>query len=85
MNFERKELDEHFPFLFPKLIHTTHWKYDYIIFESRLAKKTSILLIIIMKFSGNISFGRCFGHGFCLLLLILKIEFCQRRLLPLDW
>ena len=34
-NFERENLDELFRFIFPKLIHTTHWKYDYIIFERK--------------------------------------------------
>ena len=40
-NFEREELDERFCFLFPKLIHTTHWKYDYIIFERKDSHKGS--------------------------------------------
>ena len=30
-DFKRQNLDESFRFLIPKLIHTTHWKYDYII------------------------------------------------------
>ena len=38
-DFERQNLDERFCFLFPKLIHTTHWKYDYIIFERKDSTK----------------------------------------------
>ena len=34
-DFERQNLDERFRFLFPNLIHTTHWKHDYIIFERK--------------------------------------------------
>ena len=38
-DFEREKLNERFRFLFPKLIHTTHWKYDYIIFEIKFSEK----------------------------------------------
>ena len=38
-NFEREELDERFHFLFPKMIHRTHWKYDYIIFERKFSQR----------------------------------------------
>ena len=38
-DFEREKLNEPFRFLFPKLIHTTHWKYDYIIFEIKFSEK----------------------------------------------
>ena len=31
-DFERQNLDDHFRYLFPGLTHTTHWKYDYVIF-----------------------------------------------------
>ena len=34
-SFKKEELDKRFRFVFPKLIHTTHWKYDYIIFEKK--------------------------------------------------
>ena len=38
-DFERQNLDERFRSPFPKLIHTTHWKYDYIIFERKDSTK----------------------------------------------
>ena len=34
-SFKKEELDKRFHFVFLKLIHTTHGKYDYIIFESK--------------------------------------------------
>ena len=34
-DFEKQKLDKRFRFLFPKLIHTTQWKYDYIVFERK--------------------------------------------------
>ena len=34
-SFKKKKLDKLFRFIFPKLIHMTHWKHDYIIFERK--------------------------------------------------
>ena len=34
-SFKKEELDERFCFVFPKLIHSTYWKYDYAIFERK--------------------------------------------------
>ena len=38
-NFKKEKRDPHFCFLFPRLIHTTRWKYDYIIFEEKIICK----------------------------------------------
>ena len=34
-SFERENRDSKYYFTFPRLIHTTKWKYDYIIFEKK--------------------------------------------------
>ena len=34
-DFMHEQLDERFKFVFPQLINTVHWKFDYIIFEKR--------------------------------------------------
>ena len=38
------------------------------------------------KFSGSISFGRCFGYSVLLVTIdIENFEFRQQRILPLNW
>ena len=34
-DFEKKNRDKKYLFIFPRLIHTTKWKYNYIIFEKK--------------------------------------------------
>ena len=34
-NFEKDDRDSKYCFVFPKLIHTTKWKHDYIIFQRK--------------------------------------------------
>ena len=90
-NFERENLDELFRFIFPKsFIRRTGNMITSFLREKIIKRKDKADIEFSnnsdRKFSGNISFGICFGCSVLLVTIDIKdFESRQQRLLPLDW